>query len=157
MENEIRIAIPKGMQIDKENSTFECIKFKKKELTYEDITKELFFHKESYSMDNIDIYGYSDTINYQEKVMAKSYRQLEKLLAINKLMNVAKYLNGDWNPDWKDHQNKYHIAIVLDQIDISSVTALNSEIVYFKTKELAQQAINILGEDTIKLALSTNW
>jgi len=29
--NEIRITVPEGMEIDKENSTFECIKFKKKE------------------------------------------------------------------------------------------------------------------------------
>ena len=28
MENEIRIPIPEGMEIDRENSTFECIKFK---------------------------------------------------------------------------------------------------------------------------------
>lgn len=28
MEKEIRIPIPEGMEIDKENSTFECIKFK---------------------------------------------------------------------------------------------------------------------------------
>ena len=28
MEKEVRIQVPEGMQIDKENSTFECIKFK---------------------------------------------------------------------------------------------------------------------------------
>lgn len=30
VENEIKINVPEGMEIDKENSTFECIKFKKK-------------------------------------------------------------------------------------------------------------------------------
>jgi hypothetical protein len=29
--------------------------------------------------------------------------------------------------------------------------------IYFKSKELAQQAIEILGEETIKLALCTNY
>ena len=29
--NEIKITVPEGMEIDRENSTFECIKFKKKE------------------------------------------------------------------------------------------------------------------------------
>ena len=41
---EIKINIPEGYEMDKENSTFECIKFKpiKKELTYEDVAEELF-------------------------------------------------------------------------------------------------------------------
>ena len=30
MNNEIKINVPEGMEIDKENSTFECIKFKPK-------------------------------------------------------------------------------------------------------------------------------
>ena len=34
---EFKINIPKGYEIDKENSTFECIKFKPvKNITYED-------------------------------------------------------------------------------------------------------------------------
>ena len=40
---EIKINIPKGYEIDKENSTFECIKFKSiKNITYEDCCKKLF-------------------------------------------------------------------------------------------------------------------
>lgn len=31
---EIKITVPEGYEIDKENSTFECIKFRKKVLTY---------------------------------------------------------------------------------------------------------------------------
>lgn len=31
--NEVKIDVPEGYEIDKENSTFECIKFKKKEFT----------------------------------------------------------------------------------------------------------------------------
>lgn len=31
MNNEVKIEVPEGYEIDKENSTFECIKFKKKE------------------------------------------------------------------------------------------------------------------------------
>lgn len=27
--------------------------------------------------------------------------QIEKILAINQLMNIAKYYNGDWEPDWR--------------------------------------------------------
>lgn len=31
-QKEIKITVPEGYEIDKENSTFECIKFKKKAL-----------------------------------------------------------------------------------------------------------------------------
>lgn len=41
---ELKIQAPEGYEIDKENSTFECIKFKpiKKDITYEDICNNLF-------------------------------------------------------------------------------------------------------------------
>ena len=35
-EQEIKIIVPEGYEIDKENSTFECIKFKKKETRWRD-------------------------------------------------------------------------------------------------------------------------
>ena len=34
MEKELKINVPEGYEIDRENSTFECIKFKKKDDTY---------------------------------------------------------------------------------------------------------------------------
>lgn len=42
---EMKIVPPEGYEIDKENSTFEIVRFKpiKKALTYEEVVKELFF------------------------------------------------------------------------------------------------------------------
>lgn len=40
MVTEFKIQIPEGMEIDRENSTFDCIKFKPKELTYQEISKK---------------------------------------------------------------------------------------------------------------------
>lgn len=52
---EIKINIPKGYEIDKENSTFECIKFKPKKdisnLTYEKVCMRLFPDGEGYYTD----------------------------------------------------------------------------------------------------------
>lgn len=41
---ELKVQVPEGYEIDKENSTFECIKFKpiKKDITYEYICNEMF-------------------------------------------------------------------------------------------------------------------
>lgn len=85
---ELKIQVPEGYEIDKENSTFECIKFKpiKKCLTYDDVAKELFKGRNKY------IHAFSASDGWKESVCT-SDKQVEKLLAINKLMNVAKYLN----------------------------------------------------------------
>lgn len=155
---EMKIVPPEGYEIDKENSTFECIIFKLKPLTYEDVIRELFYHKESFSVDDIDIHKTLDTICYQDELIAKSINQLKKLIAINKLMNLAKYLNGDWKPDWRDeNEKKWIIAIVNNIITVDDYHARCYAGIYFRTKELAEQAIDILGEDTIRLALSTDW
>ena len=42
---EVKIQAPEGYEIDKENSTFECIKFKpiKRYITYRDICNSIFY------------------------------------------------------------------------------------------------------------------
>lgn len=159
-EKEIKIEIPEGYEIDKENSTFECIKLKKKELTYGDISKALFEGKEIFYTD--DIGRVSCYFCSEEQCIdsnnCTSKKQAEKLLAINKLMNVAKYLNKGWAPDWNmDTQNKYYFYLTNVAIYVSIITTMNVGITCFKTRELAEKAIEILGEDTIRLALSTDY
>lgn len=159
---EIKITPPEGYEIDQENSTFECIKFKPKRLTYEKIAKELFETKEtfwptSYGEVSYNSCGVQEA--YRDLTNCTSEKQAHKLLAINKLMNVAKYLNAGWKPDWNTTEPKYYIEIGVeyDTIETDSCTSYNSRICYFNSRELAEQAIEILGEDTIRLALSTDW
>lgn len=96
---EVKINIPNGYEIDKENSTFECIKFKpkssKKYITYEDVCKSLFPNSRGYY---ITTYG-----EIVENPLLESLRdannapceiQLKRLLALNQLMNIAYYYNG---------------------------------------------------------------
>lgn len=158
--NEIRIDVPEGMEAYLENNT---IKFRtiKKELTYDDIAKELFKDKKTYYTDafcNIKaIKAINDDYNNINNCTSK--KQAEKLIAINQLMNVAKYLNGDWQSNWEEHNNefKWYMNLYHEIIDINYTTHYNGQIVYFKSKELAEQAISILGEETIRLALCTDW
>lgn len=75
-------------------------------------------------------------------------------------MNVAKYLNGNWKPNWNNEDEKKYIIFIDEQcnrIVINCKYIVNMSIVYFQTEELAKKAIDILGEGTIKLALSTDW
>lgn len=159
---EMKIVPPDGYEIDKENSTFGCIKFTpiKKKVTYNDVAKELFENKWGYYLMGDGCVGNCLLhIYFMNNNNCTSKEQAEKLIAINKLMNVAKYLNGDWIPDWEDNNNefKYYINYYHKVINISYTSHYNSSNVYFKSEELARQAIEILGEETIKLALSTDW
>lgn len=94
MEKEIKITPPEGYEIDKENSTFDCIKFKsvKKVLTYEDVAKKLFYKKEAAYINykgEVDIFDCDKS--YPHANNCTSEKQAQKLLAINKLMNVCVF------------------------------------------------------------------
>ena len=134
MVTEFKIQVPEGMEIDKENSTFECIKFKPKDLTYIEISKK--FPKSS--------------------SVSTNGRHLSKLLIIRQLLEVADYLNGDWNPDWNDiNQPKYFISYnsKTRTLFIQNCWYVNHGIVCFSSKEKALKAIEIIGEELIQFYL----
>ena len=136
---------------------------KEKKLTYKDVAKELFPIGRShfYVSSSGSIERANNCMsNYKLENNTTSEKQADKLLAINKLMSVAKYLNDDWQPDWKDgDENKYYIEneTLTNSLRINYTNLLNRSIIYFKSEELAKQAIEILGEETIKLALCTDY
>lgn len=156
-EKEIRIQIPEGYVIDEENSTFECIKFKPKKLTYDDVAKELFAGKNIYYISNNgSIISHTvSSIVYADPNNCVTKTQAEKLLAINKLMTVAAYLNGkDWE-SLKDSNAKYFFYVDANgKLDTSVSYSVNYGGILFKSKEYIAKALEILGEETIKLALS---
>ena len=92
---EIKINVPEGYEIDKENSTFECIKLKpiEKELTYKDVAEELF-PKNMFASDiNGQILWISSYGAKLDKNNTTNRKQLERLLALNQLLNIAEYYN----------------------------------------------------------------
>lgn len=145
MEKEIKIIPPEGFEIDKKNSTFECIKFKpiKKDLTYEDVCKGIFtvpyYYINKYGI--IKNYGLDHGICCQDCSISEN--QLKKVLAINQLMNIAKYYNEDWEPDWNDSDSeKFYINYYKGRYEIDSLYTTNCGGVYFKNMEDAQAVID---------------
>lgn len=93
---EIKIKVPEGYEIDKENSTLECIKFKliKKELTYKDVVEELFSNTYYYTDARGKIIAPAGLIvGKEDKNNAATKKQLERVLALNQLLNIAEYYN----------------------------------------------------------------
>ncbi len=155
---EITIKVPDNCELKQDGNIYTIVE-KEKKLTYKDIARELFGNRK-----DIHYIGeYGDIFKTKSKGIydlnnCTSKRQAEKLLAINKLMNLAKWLNGDWQPDWTClHERRWYVFIGEgDKIEVSYSNYHCGDI-YFKSRELAKQAIEILGEETIKLALCTDY
>ena len=132
METEVRIKIPDGMEIDKENSTFECIKFKPKNVTYDDI---------------------SSIMSPRNNIVYTTSRHLQKCVTFRKLIEVAEYINGDWKPIWNDDdQRKYFIYYnrSKEMVDIDYYYRCSYNAAYFSSRENALKAIEIIGEEELR-------
>ena len=126
--NQLTIDIPEGMEIDLENSDLAngIVKFKKKDITYENVEDALKLGK-----------------NCKSIIINES--NASKLVALSKLMNIAKYYNRDWNPDWSN-TDKYKYYIIYSYkdniyaIDYSYYYTYST--IYFKNRKDAIAVIN---------------
>ena len=143
---EIKINVPKGYEIDEENSTFECIKFKpiKKELTYEDMAEELFSDIGFYIISNGGIIPFDKTVGKDDKNNATNKNQLERLLALNQLLNIAEYYN---RKNSKEENKIYYINFDKRNLeyfvkDYTSSIVLRGLVPIFNNKEDAKAVID---------------
>lgn len=123
--NQLTIDIPEGMEIDTENSSLAegIIKFKSKCITYSKIINSFN------SITNTNVYIHSS--------------DTKALKAIAQLMNIAKYYNGDWKPNWSN-PSEYKYFIVYNNstyiVDYNWTSIYNR--IYFKNKKDAQSVID---------------
>lgn len=126
--NQLTIDIPEGMKIDLENSDLAkgIVKFKIKDITYENIEDTLKLGK-----------------NCKSIIINES--NASKLVTLSKLMNIAKYYNKNWNPDWSN-TNEYKYYIIYNNndntyaIDYSYYYTYST--IYFKNRKDAIAIIN---------------
>ena len=125
--NQLIIDIPEGMEIDLENSNLAkgIVKFKKKDITYENVEDALKLGK-----------------NCRSIIINES--NASKLVALSKLMNIAKYYNGDWKPDWYSYASKFSISFnhTSRKYIVDSSDCRTSGNVLFKKSEDAQAVID---------------
>ena len=142
---ELKIQVPEGYEIDKENSTLECIKFKpiNKNITYKDICNTLFTKEWGFFISTSgDIE--EEMFDYyvaSEKNNATNRKQLEKVLALNQLFNIATYYNSKVKePDdlYTINYNKFNNSYCVST-SISYVTGITA---LFARKEDAQKVID---------------
>ena len=123
--NQLTIDIPEGMEIDLENSdlTKGIVKFKQSTITYEDALKLCIHHKD----------------------IIVNESSASKLINLNKLMNIAKYYNGDWKPDWRSlMESKYYIyySTRSNTYGVANTSNTNYGNIYFRLYEDAKAVID---------------
>ena len=136
--NQLTIKIPEGMEVDVEKSNLKAgvIKFRKKEICYADILSTLA----DKDIDPTDI--------KVPKMIAG------KIIALARLMTIAKYYNGDWEPDW-NNSREYKYFIIYNNnntyiVDYHYWMYIRNDI-YFKNRE---DAIAIINNPNFKSILS---
>lgn len=125
-DNQLTINIPDGMEIDLQNSNFDTgvIKFKKKELRYEDI---------------------EGSLDIKTFLIPISVNNSSKIKAIDKLIDIAEYYNGNWKPDWSNNkEGKFYISynFIHNVYFVIEDNSNNVGTIVFKHKEDTQKVIN---------------
>ena len=145
MNNEIKINVPEGMEIDKENSTFECIKFKpkKKELpkTWEEFCENNLIKPEEYfvsTASNITS-AYDGELqkrgSHMDANLLPSKEYAEAMLALCKIIQLRDCYNDGWKPDWGEESFKYVIKFYNGLVYFDTPLRFSS-ILAFKTEDL---------------------
>lgn len=133
-------------------------KTQKKTITYDDILKELFLDKIASWVGRTKIYTATiGVVNYNDQNNCTTEAQAKRMIAFNKLMNIAKYLNGDWKPRFDRDDAKWNINKEGDTYIEMHTRTLNKSGVYFKSQELTKEAIRLMGEESLNDLFSTDW
>lgn len=127
-------------------------------ITYDDIRKKLFLNKKVYfvsgkwiQLSTASVCSYNDIDNCAGEAQAK------RVAAFIKLQNIAKYLNKGWKPKFGCNEENW--AIVKDEEGFVPKYNMrtNDGSVYFKNEDLVNEAIRLMGEDSLNDLFSTNW
>lgn len=133
-------------------------KTQEKPITYDDVLKELFLDKIASWVGQSKIYTATiGRANYDDQNNCTTEAQAKRLLAYNKLMNIAKYLNGDWKPDFDGHKKNWNICKEGDDYLALWTNYTKNCSVYFKSEEAACEAVRLMGEDSLNDLFSTDW
>lgn len=135
---ELKIQVPEGYEIDKENSTFEKIVFRKIDNNLPKSWKE-FGEVEGWFVNNrceIDYYDEGDSTNDMDKNLFPTEEEAEACVALAQLCQLRDRYNGGWKPDWNiTSETKYVIEVSKNTI-VKNFYGNRHKILSFKTEEL---------------------
>lgn len=130
----ISIDIPEGYEIDRENSTFENIIFKKKRTinTFSDLVEIKGFHIDKSSKESIKVWESTpnNIIVFIDKKHAKS------AMAMAKISQLMPYYGGAiTDKEWKNNDTKFVIELYKENILVKDICTNRHNFLAFHTKE----------------------
>lgn len=129
-----------------------------KPITYDEVIKELYYGKTAYWVGSTRIsYAITNENSYNDINNCASEAQCKRMVAFNKLQNIAKYLNKGWKPDFCNTEKKWAIIKYVEGFSPKYIMMTNDANVYFKSKDLANEAIRLMGEESLNDLFSTDW
>ena len=134
---EFKIQVPEGYEIDRENSTFEKIVFKKEERKLPKKWEDLYEVK-GWFVDFHSKVVTSGSMRTADSVKNRfpTKEEAEACLALAQLCQLRDRYNDGWKPDWRTGSEiKYCITIDENKITEWQYITIN-RILYFKTEEL---------------------
>lgn len=127
-------------------------------ITYDDILKELYYKKTAYWVSSSNIkHATTGEGSYNDIDNCTSFAQAKRLAAFNKLQNIAKYLNKGWNPDFPGSNNYTICKNYAGGYSLIGNRKCQAGAIYFMTKDLANEAIRLMGEESLNDLFSTYW
>lgn len=147
----MKIQAPEGYEIDRENSTFEKIVFKRVENEHPKSWEDL------YEVGGWFVDFHSDVVTSGSMRTADSIKnrfptkeEAKACIALAQLCQLRDKYNDGWKPDWEDVNEKYIIYFHADKI-IRGDTCRAQSVLHFKAKKLRDKFLENF-EDLIKTA-----
>lgn len=129
-----------------------------KPITYDEVLKELYYGKTAYWVGSTRIsYAITNENSYNDINNCASEAQCKRMVAFNKLQNIAKYLNKGWKPNFCIGDKKWCIIKEGEGFSPKYIRMINDENIYFRDKDLANEAIRLMGEESLNDLFSTDW
>ena len=105
----------------------------------------------AYNMDDKFLYEHGYYFNTEQEVV----QHLKERRLLFKLQQWAEMKNEGWTPDWENGmQKKFYISYFINMIGIAEFveefvwsTHIFSKLPYFKTREIAQECIDMFGDE----------
>nr|DAY29471.1 MAG TPA: hypothetical protein [Caudoviricetes sp.] len=136
---EMKIQVPEGYEIDKENSTFENIVFKKEERKLPKKWEDLYEIKGWFVDFHSDVVT-SSSMRTGDNVKNRfpTKEEAEACLALAQLCQLRDRYNDGWKPDWEDSYVKYILYYWGDDITKTHCTNART-LLSFKTQKLRDE------------------
>lgn len=136
-----------SISLEKAKEWYEGGNITLKQLALEAYSEEELKEEIAYS-DILDkLWRSGKLVTCQTSISGITISSIEKIKVLSKLYNIAVYFNGDWVPTYGN--DSYYIYEAHKVIGVACNNYLLSSVLYFKSKEDTQKAIEMLSSDEL--------